>query len=378
LRYKSGADVISGAAPPLPSGLTLRGAMTRAVRVPMTFALGTSAAVVKTAPLVLLDVLTEEGIVGRSYVFCYTTSGAQAVAAHIADAMELLRGQPCKPQAIFNMLSRRFALIGVTGPVRMALSALDVALWDAAAVALGKPLAELLGAARRPIPAYDSRGLGLMKPEQLADEAEALLASGLKAVKLRLGYPTLAEDLGALSAVRGRIPSEVLVMVDYNQALTAEAVRRGLSLQEEGIVWLEEPIRHDDYRGNAEIARSLSAPLQIGENFNGPQAMADAVAMRASDYVMPDVNRIGGVTGWMEAAGIAAASGIEMSSHLLPELSVHLLAASPTAHWIEYVDWADAILEAPLEVVDGALTAPDRPGLGLAWSEEKLRRLETI
>ena len=106
--------------------------------------------------------------------------------------------------------------------------------------------------------------------------------------------------------------------------------------------------------------------------------MADAVAMRASDYVMPDVNRIGGVTGWMEAAGIAAASGIEMSSHLLPELSVHLLAASPTAHWIEYVDWADAILEAPLEVVDGALTAPDRPGLGLAWSEEKLRRLETI
>jgi len=350
--------VIGGVAPPLPSGLTLRAARTRAVRVPMTFALGTSAAIVKTAPLVLLDVLTEEGVVGHSYVFCYTTSGAQAVVAHIADAMELLRGQPCKPQAVFNMLSRRFALIGVTGPVRMALSALDVALWDAAAIALGKPLAELLGAARRPIPAYASR---------------------LKAVKLRLGYPTLAEDLRALSAVRERIPSEVVVMVDYNQALTtAEAVRRGLSLQEEGIVWLEEPIRHDDYRGNAEIARSLSVPLQIGENFNGPQAMIDAVAMRASDYVMPDVNRIGGVTGWMEAAGIAAASGIEMSSHLLPELSVHLLAASPTAHWIEYVDWADAILEAPLEVVDGALTAPDRPGFGLAWSEEKLRRLEPI
>ena len=194
--------MISGAAPSLPSGLTLRGATTRAVRVPMTFALGTSAAIVKTAPLVLLDVLMEEGVVGRSYVFCYTTSGARAVVAHIADAMELLRGQPCKPQAVFDMLSRRFTLIGVTGPVRMALSALDVALWDAAAIAVGKPLAELLGAARRPIPAYDSRGLGLMKPEQLADEAEALLASGLKAVKLRLGYPTLAEDLRALSAVR--------------------------------------------------------------------------------------------------------------------------------------------------------------------------------
>jgi mandelate racemase len=107
----------------------------------MNFALGTSAAIVKTAPLVLVDLLMEEGVVGRSYVFCYTTSGAQAVVAHITDAVELLRGQPCKPQAVFNMLSRRVALLGVTGPVRMALSALDVALWDAAAIAVGKPLA---------------------------------------------------------------------------------------------------------------------------------------------------------------------------------------------------------------------------------------------
>jgi mandelate racemase len=152
----------------------------------MNFALGTSAATVKTAPLLLVDVLMEEGVVGHSYLFCYTASGAKAVAAHLAEAAQLVRGQPCRPQAICQMLSRRFALLGVTGPVRMALSALDVGLWDAAAVALGKPLAELLGAERRPIPAYDSRGLGLMEPEHLADETEALLASGLKALKLRL------------------------------------------------------------------------------------------------------------------------------------------------------------------------------------------------
>jgi mandelate racemase len=157
-----------------------------------------------------------------------------------------------------------------------------------------------------------------------------------------------------------------------------EAVRRGLALQEEGIFWLEEPIRHDDYRGSAQIADALDVPVQIGENFNGPEAMNEALAMRACDYVMPDVNRIGGVTGWMRAAAIASARGIEMSSHLLPELSVHLLAATPTAHWIEYIDWADAVLEDPLELKDGAVTAPDRPGLGIAWSEEKVRRLESI
>ena len=144
------------------------------------------------------------------------------------------------------------------------------------------------------------------------------------------------------------------------------------------IVWVEEPARHDDYCGHAEIARCLDVPVQIGENFNGPEAMADALAMRACDYVMPDVNRIGGVTGWMQAAGIAAARGIEMSSHLLPELSVHLLAATPTAQWLEYVDWADAILEEPLTLMDGTVTAPNRPGFGLAWSEEKLRRLERL
>jgi mandelate racemase len=261
----------------------------------------------------------------------------------------------------------------------MALSALDVGLWDASAVAVGKPLAELLGAERRPIPAYDSRGLGLMDPEDLADEAETLLTSGLKAVKLRLGYASLADDLRALRAVRGRMPSDALVMVDYNQALTTtEAVRRGLALQEEGIFWLEEPIRHDDYRGSAEIARALDVPVQIGENFNGPEAMIDAISMHACDYVMPDVNRIGGVTGWMRAAGIASAHGVEMSSHLVPELSVHLLAATQTAHWMEYVDWADAILEEPLELRDGAATAPDRPGIGIAWSEEKIRRLDSI
>ena len=218
-----------------------------------------------------------------------------------------------------------------------------------------------------------------MEPDTLANEAEALLARGLKAVKLRLGYATLADDLAALRAVRAHIPDDVLVMVDYNQALTtAEAIRRGQALEREGIAWLEEPIRHDDYRGNAEIARRLDVPLQIGENFNGPEAMIKAISMRACDYVMPDVTRISGVTGWIQAAGIAAASKIEMSSHLMPELSVHLLAATPTAHWIEYVDWADAILEEPLELVNGGVTAPDRPGLGIAWSEDKLRRLDTV
>lgn len=359
-------------------GLTIRSVRTRAVLVPLNFVLGTSVTAITTVPLLLVDLATAEGPVGRAYHFAYTTSGARAVAEHVAEAVALVQGREAAPVAISRLLARRYALLGVTGTVRMALSVIDIALWDALGRALDQPLARLLGGALRPIPAYDSRGLGLISPDRLAAETAALATKGLSAIKLRLGHPTLAADLAALSAVRVSAGDGIAIMVDYNQALsTAEAIARGRALEAEGIAWLEEPIRHDDTRGNAAIKRALHVPLQIGENFNGPEAMVDALDADACSYVMPDVGRIGGVTGWIQAAAIAAARGIEMSSHLMPEISVHLLAATPTAHYLEYVDWADAILAEPLAVVDGAVSPPDRPGLGLDWDEERIARLTT-
>ena len=129
---------------------------------------------------------------------------------------------------------------------------------------------------------------------------------------------------------------------------------------------------------SAAIARELRVPIQIGENFNGPEGLLRAVNARASDYVMVDVARIGGVTGWLHAAGIATAHGIEMSSHLMPEISAHLLCATPSAHWLEYVDWADAIIEEPLKIRDGMVLTSERVGSGISWDEAKLKRLETI
>jgi mandelate racemase len=272
-------------------------------------------------------------------------------------------------------LERRFALIGVTGVVRMALSALDMALWDALAMASGVPLATLLGASPRPIRAYNSCGLGLMAPEAAADEAEALLAGGFTAVKLRLGYPTLAEDIAVTRAVRRRLADRIAIMVDFNQALTvAQALERGRALESEGVYWIEEPIRHDNLAGHVTLTRDLALPIQIGENFDGAKAMAQALDAGACDFVMPDAGRIGGVTGWQQAAGVAASRDVEMSSHLMPELSAHLLAATPTAHWLEYVDWADAVLAEPVVVTDGHVTASSKPGTGLAWNDAAVTR----
>jgi mandelate racemase len=363
----------------LGTDLKIRSVETTGVMVPLRYALGTSAAVVKEAPLLLVDLHTDAGLTGRTYLFCYQPSGALAIAAVLREAVALVAGRPAAPAVVSSFLSRRYALLGIAGPVRMALSALDTALWDVIAQTLGKPLATVLGAEPQPIRAYNSCGLGLMGASATAAEAVELLEGGFAGVKLRLGYPTLEDDVAVARAVRRAVPDHVAIPADFNQALNvAEAIRRGRALQSEGIYWIEEPVRHDDLRGNAAIAHALDVPLQLGENLNGPEAMADALVANACDYVMPDVNRIGGVTGWMQASGIAAAHGIAMSSHLLPEISVQLLAATPTRHWLEYVDWADAVLTEPMRIIDGHAHPLPGPGLGLMWDERKIARLNRI
>ena len=341
----------------------------------MTYALGTSRGVITKAPLLLIDLETEEGVTGRSYLWCYFPAAMPAIAKILEEVARVVEGKRLAPADLWSKLAERFALIGVQGIVRMAMAGFDVAAWDALAIAAGWPLATLIGSSPKRIPAYNSCGLGLMAPREVADEAEKLLARGFRAVKLRLGYPTLAEDLAALHAVKKRVGSEIAVMVDYNQALSlAQALERGRALDQEGIYWLEEPIRHDDYAGNATLVRELETPIQIGENFSESSAMAVALAAGAADYVMPDLERIGGVTGWLRAAALAATHRIEMSSHLFPEVSAHLLAATPTAHFLEYMDWADRILAQPLEIVDGFAVVPQRPGNGLTWDAKAVEK----
>ena len=354
--------------------LAVRAIRSVGVEVPMTYALGTSRGVITKAPLLLIDLDTEEGVTGRSYLWCYFPAAIPAIASILEEVARVVKGERLAPVELNAKLAERFALIGVQGIVRMAMSGFDMAAWDALAQAAQLPLAALMGAAPKPVPAYNSCGLGLMaSPEQVADEAERLLAGGFRAIKLRLGYPTLQEDIAALRAVKQRVG--VAIMVDYNQALSlAQALERGHALEQEGIYWLEEPIRHDDYAGNATLVRELETPIQIGENFSESSAMAVALAAGACDYVMPDLERIGGVTGWQRAAALAATHRIEMSSHLFPEISVHLLAATPTCHFLEYVDWVDKIVEEPLRIVDGFAVAPDRPGNGLTWNKTAVEK----
>lgn len=359
---------------PSPPVLTIRDCRAVGVAVPMTYVLGTSRGTVTRAPLLLIDLETEEGVTGRSYVWSYLPEAMPAIASILRAVLDTVKGQRVISAELWTALAGRFHLIGVQGIVRMAMAGFDMACWDALAQAAGAPLSKLVGGTRGRIPAYNSCGLGLMAPDKLADEAEKL-ARNFHAVKLRLGYPTLRDDLAALRAVRTRLGDGVAIMADYNQALGgADAMERGRALDDENVVWIEEPIRHDDYAGSAGLARELKTPVQIGENFSLPLAMEVALAAGASDLVMPDLERIGGVTGWLRASELAAAARMPMSSHLYPEFSAHLLSATPTAHWLEYVDWADKIVTEPLRIEDGHAVVPDRPGSGIVWDAAAVER----
>jgi mandelate racemase len=356
--------------------LRIRAIRARAVSAPIRRPLATSTGTVASAALLLIDLQTDGGITGRSYLFGIGKHNLPPIAALVEAMAEMVKGDELSPLDLERKLRAKYTLLGVHNIVLFAIAGIDVAAWDAWSQALGQPLVRLLGAAPRPIPAYNSNGLGILPLKDLPKAATDLLKGGFGAVKLRLGRPSAQDDLEALRVVKKALGPRVTLMVDFNQVLSvAEAIRRGRMIDDEGgVLWIEEPVRADDFSGCSSVRREIRTPIQIGENFMGPEQMAQALAAGASDYVMPDLERIGGVTGWMRAAALAQGAGVEMSSHLFPEASAHLLAVTPTCHWLEYVDWADAILRDPIEVKDGFAQIPDRPGTGVAWDEKAVKK----
>lgn len=358
------------------SALTIRSIKATPLLVPLKRPVYAATGSIAIAPLVLVDLETEQGVTGRSYVIAYTPLALKPLAELIEGLTSILKGDPVAPYEIEAKLRKRLILVGAVGLVGIALAGIDMCAWDAAAKAADVPLVTFLGGQVKSVRAYNSCGLWHMPIDKLADEAQQLLSEGdFKAVKMRLGRDVHADDITAVRSVKKRIGNNVVLMADFNQKLSVnDAIIRGRALDEEGLYWIEEPVRHDDYAGSARIAAEVKTPIQTGENLLNTFEMMNAFAARAMDYVMPDVQRIGGVTGWVRAAAIAQAYGMEMSSHLFPEYSAHLLAVTPTCHYLEYMDWANPVLEQPYEIREGHVVIPNRPGAGIEWNKEAIKR----
>ncbi len=323
-------------------------------------------------PLILIDLHTDEGIVGRSYLEPYTPKAMKYLIPALHDFGAMLAGRPVAPAELYELARRSLHFVGYAGLSMIAVSGLDMAAWDALAKAAGMPLCVLLGGAVGPVKAYNSNGLWLQEADAVAAEAIVLRdEGGFAGLKLRLGRERMRDDLNTIAAVRDAVGDDMQLMVDFNQGLDlGEALQRCHAIDDLGLAWIEEPIVYDNYEGYAQLAAELSTPIQIGENFYGPRDLYVALQRKACDYVMPDFMRIGGVTGWLRAAAIAGAAGVPMSSHLYPEVAAHVMRVTETAHWLEWQDWADPVLQKPYEVKDGLLHIPDAAGVGLDWNED--------
>lgn len=340
----------------------------RAIRLPMRDPHQTASGTVSESPLVLTDAYMDDGTVGHSVVFTYTPAALGPTADLVRNFEALVKGDALAPAAVEQKLARRFRLLGTQGLVGIALAAIDMALWDALARLHGISLVALLGSTGKPVPAYGA--VGYDGEAKSARVAEDWAKRGFKGVKAKIGYPTVAEDVAVIRAMRRAVGPDVAIMVDYNQCLTpAEAVQRMRVLDDEGLTWVEEPTLAHDHAGHAWVAREAKTPIQCGENWWGALDLQHAVDAHASDYLMPDVMKIGGVTGWQRAAAIAATRGLRVSNHLWPEISARLLAATPTAHWLEYADWWNDIVREPLAIRDGMTDVGDAPGSGVEWNE---------
>ncbi|MEM7669294.1 MAG: enolase C-terminal domain-like protein, partial [Pseudomonadota bacterium] len=295
----------------------------RAVKVPMAEPHRTASGVIAVSPLVLIQIQTDEGIVGTSVLFAYTEIALKALAEMTRGLEPLIVGQEADPQTITDMLLARVRLLGAQGLAAMAIAGIDMAIWDARAIAAGAPLYAVLGAAPKAIRPYGA--VGYEGEAGSAATAERLATAGFLGIKAKIGYPTVAEDLAVIRAMRSAIGPDIALMVDYNQSLSAtEAAHRLAELAGEGLTWVEEPVLAHDLHGLSRLA-GAGSPLQAGENWWCPPEFRLAVEAGATELWMPDVMKCHGITGWMRVAGLAASFGIPISNHLWSELSAQMM-----------------------------------------------------
>lgn len=353
--------------------MKIQGLKVRAVHLEIARPLETGSGSFATWPVVVLDLQTTDGPVGRTYVGCFLPMVLKPLTSLLRDLGGMIEGDALQPLDIERKLRARMRLIGNQGLVNTAIALIEIASWDALARASHLPLASLLGAAPRSFPVYKT--LVAMDPGKAADLGAEAKAEGYGGVKLKLGHPTINGDIALLEAVRKAVGDSLSIMGDYNQVLSVPAAMERLAvLDREGLVWIEEPTAASDLAGHARIAEAARTPIQFGENWANLTEAQASLDAHASDYVMPDVVKIGGISSWLQAATLANARGVPVSAHSFPEICAHLLPVAGSAHWLEHVGMADAVLKTTVKARNGRMTALDGPGLGIEWNEEVVKR----
>lgn len=328
----------------------------------------------------IAEIETEQGFSGHGFSYS-KRGGGPAQYAHAKEVAGAAIGEdPNDIQKLFTKLLWAGASVGRSGVATQALAAIDIALYDLKAKRAGLPLSKLLGSHRDSVRTYNTSG-GFLNAsvDEVKARATQSLEEGIGGIKIKVGLPDSSEDLRRVRAVREHIGNAPL-MVDANQQWDrATALRMGRRFEELELVWIEEPLDAYDAEGHADLARALDTPIATGEMLASVAEHERLIEARACDIIQPDAPRVGGITQFLRLMTFADQAGLDLAPHFAMEIHLHLAACYPREPWVEHFDWLDPLFEERLETRDGRMIVPDRPGLGItftdqarAWTTEKV------
>lgn len=324
--------------------------------------------------MLFAEIETRDGHRGLGFSYAKRAGGPGQLAHAQEIAPALLGEDPSDIAKIWTKLCWAGASVGRSGMGVQAIGAFDVALYDLKARRAGLSLSKFLGSQRDSVRCYNTSGGFLHTPvDQLVVNAQASVARGIGGIKLKVGQPDGAADIARLTAVRQQLGDAVPIMVDANQQWDRPTAQRMCRIFEQfNLVWIEEPLDAYDFEGHAALAAQFDTPIATGEMLTSTQEHFELIRHRAADYLMPDGPRVGGITPFLKIAAQAEHAGLMLGPHFAMELHVHLGAIYPTEPWVEHFDWLEPLFNERLEIRDGRMLVPTRPGLGLSLSEQAL------
>ena len=322
--------------------------------------------------ILFAEIQTESGQQGLGFSYSKRAGGPGQFAHAKEIAPALIGVDPSDIGKLWDKLCWAGASVGRSGMATQAIGAFDVALWDLKAKRANLSLAKLLGSYRDSVRCYNTSGGFLHTPiDQLMVNASASIARGIGGIKLKVGQPDGALDIARVTAVRKHLGDAVPIMVDANQQWDRPTAQRMCRIFEPfNLVWIEEPLDAYDHEGHAALAVQFDTPIATGEMLTSAAEHGDLIRHRAADYLMPDAPRVGGITPFLKIAGQAEHAGLMLAPHFAMELHVHLAAAYPREPWVEHFEWLEPLFNERIEIKDGRMRVPTRPGLGLSLSEQ--------
>lgn len=351
---------------------------TRPVLVTLDEPIGSALGTISRFGCILVSVRTDGGVTGENLIFTLNDRRTRVLRQMVDELAELVIGRDAGHIAGFwSRAWKDINFLGHKGVPVVGISAIDGALWDALGKSVGLPIYRLLGGAKDRVPAYHSGGLWLSRDiDALQAEASGFVAQGFTAMKMRLGLPDPREDLARVRAVREAIGPGIRLMADANQSLDeAQAIRLGRGLEEFDLTWFEEPLPAWNLDGLARVAAALDTPIASGETEYTRYGFRQMIELRSADILMPDLQRVGGVSEFTRVGHMAESHDIAVSSHLFPETSVQVMGALANSSYLEYMPWFSRLYDNVLELSEGQVLVPERPGWGFTFSQEYIDHL---